>query len=345
MRENNTKMKDYLAQYSDQWLKEHINSVSVVTKKVSIFYGKTDTTDNKFLRNPFYDPSLFDKHPLIPKNNTIVPEICIALLSCKRVHYLRRTLRAIILYFSKVEPDITYEIAVLDNNSGHQVVREILNDYPVDIVILRRQNVGIAEGLDVLFHGACRSPFILSLEEDWEARVTTWPRTIPVMAMSMHVLMTDPLVLEIWLRDWANGLPDHRNRTGWLLAPANPNLLDGQPVMYRRLSRTPQSAWGGYTNGASLKHRDRLLSVGYMKVHEKNKIVDSDAEYPYAIRVSKAGYTSAHLCLPMWQRNMKCDLVPAKSEPYDMIGLFAHIGREGRSPGHGDFPQVSIVTG
>jgi hypothetical protein len=288
---------------------------------------------------------LFEKHPLIPKNKAIVPEICVALLSCRRVYHLRKTLRAIILYFAKVEPTIIYEIAVLDNNSDHEEIQGILADYPIDIVILRRQNLGIAEGLDVLFHGACRSPFILSLEDDWEARVHIWSPNIPVMAMSMHVLMTDPLVLEIWLRDWSNGLPEHENRTGWLLAPSNPNLLNGNRIMYRRLGRTQDSDWGGYTNGASLKHRDKLLRVGYMKVHEKNKITDFNGENRYAVRVLDTGYTSAHLCLPMWQREMKCDLVPAKNEPYEMLGLFAHLGEDARSPGFEDFYGLENIPG
>ncbi len=80
---------------------------------------------------------LFEKHPLIPKNKAIVPEICVALLSCRRVYHLRKTLRAIILYFAKVEPTIIYEIAVLDNNSDYEEIQGIFADYPIDIVILR----------------------------------------------------------------------------------------------------------------------------------------------------------------------------------------------------------------
>lgn len=332
---------------SDRVLGERLKdfSGSVPTVRISIEDSKQEKSPlfGTIVSRPYFDPSLFHKHSLVPKNKTIVPEICVAFLSCKRIEYLRRTLKAIIIYFAQVEPTIIYEIAVLDNNSGPEALQEILNEYPIDVVIVRRQNIGIAEGLDVLFQGACRSPFILSLEDDWEARATNWSVAIPVMAMSMHVLMTDPLVLEIWLRDWTNGLPGHRNRTEWLLAPKNPSLLNGRPVMYRRLGRTPGSVWGGYTNGASLKHREKLLRVGHMKVHEKNKIVDFNGEYRYAVRVMNSGYTSAHLCLPMWQAELKCNLISTKEEPFQMLGLFAHLGGDARSPGHADFHGIEII--
>ena len=286
---------------------------------------------------------LFQLHPLGVRNKNIVPDICVALLSCRRIHHLQRTIPAIIRYFAKIEPNVSYEIALLDNGSDRDTVNEILNDYPIDIIVLRQENVGIAEGIDTLFHGACRSPFILSLEDDWEARVETWSVDVPVMAMSMHVLRSDPVILEIWLRDWDNGLPAHRNRTEWLQAPADSSVMNGQQILYRRLARTPGSVWGGYTNGASLKHRERVRSVGYMKVHSNKTIVDFNGEYRYAVRVLDAGYVSAHLCLPMWHLKLRCDLVPKSKEPYVMPGLFMHIGKSGRSPGHQDFHGIETI--
>lgn len=281
--------------------------------------------------------SLFQRHSIQSKNRFQLPDICVAMLSCKRMHHLRKSLPAIIRYFAEIEPSIMYELVVFDNGSGPDIEEELTKNYPIDMLILRRENIGIAAALNTLFFGACRAPFVLLLEEDWEAKIDTWPADVPVMSMSMHILNTDEQVLEVWLRDWENGNPYMKNRTKWLLAPPVLHLMNNTPVMYRKLGRVDDLPTAHYTNGASLKHRKRLQSIGYQGQIKGDNITDFDGEIDYGKRSLHLGLTSAHLCLPQFQKDLKCDLIPAENEPYMMLGLFGHLGNAARSPGHQDF--------
>ncbi|KAJ3161143.1 hypothetical protein HDU86_007765 [Geranomyces michiganensis] len=274
-----------------------------------------------------WDPSLMDKHLIQKGNPEIKPDLCVTFLSCRRIGYLRQAISRFINYMDKYEKDIAYEMYVTDNDSGPQVVRQISNDFPFDGVLTLRKNIGIGAGLNTLFFGICRGPYILNLEDDWMAKWETWPQEVPVIKQSMRVLETDPKVLEIWLRDFSNQTPYHNNRSGWLTTPSAPPsnmtaLKDLKaPIMYRQQHHYFPIGWGAFTNGASLKSRERLLTIG--------PITGVNGEHAYSKRAGGLGWSSAHLC---YDPSGRCtDEYRVHDVNYD--GLFAHGGAH-RSPGN-----------
>ena len=246
-------------------------------------------------------------------NPEIIPQVCAAFLSCGRPLLLKRAVVSFISYMRNNEPNITYEIALLENGSGGDILQLITDIVKIDILIIARFNIGIAAGLNALF-GSCRSPFILSLEEDWVAR-SEWPKHLPAIQMSIDILNHDQQVLEVWLRDFDYQLSWHQNRSAWV------NTSTG--IIYRRQYSQDGPGpfglgkqWGAYTNGASLKHKSRLLSIG--------RFQGVNGELRYAGEVGMHGYASAHFCPLSF-----CDSSFSSDK-----WLFEHIGGEGRSPGH-----------
>lgn len=51
------------------------------------------------------------------------PDVCAAFLSCNRLGLLRRSMRALIWHMEEHEPNIPYEIAWVDNDSGEEAVQ------------------------------------------------------------------------------------------------------------------------------------------------------------------------------------------------------------------------------
>jgi hypothetical protein len=98
------------------------------------------------------------------------------------------------------EPAINYELVLVDNDSGKAQTHQICNDLPLDKVTLFRDNEGLASGLNALLFGSCRAPYVLTVEDDWLARVEEWRSDLPVIEMAMNVLRQDDNVLEVWLR-------------------------------------------------------------------------------------------------------------------------------------------------
>lgn len=267
---------------------------------------------------------LFQAHPLGDKQFDNVPQISAVFLSCKRVELLSRTISAFILYMERVEPDISYEIIVWDNNSGLEASKQILESLPIDLLVFSAMNAGIAIALNNMFFSLARAPYILSLEEDWEA-TPGWSVMMPVMKMGMVILETEADVLEVWIREIDYDLPDHKmNRTSWLLSPPNGTLntlFENGQIQYRKMYTG--IAWGSYTNGASLKHKARLSSVG--------RFNGVNGEYTFGLKVKATGMGSAHICTTVstdLSLHNRCD---GESRP---VQPFLHIGTSGRSPGH-----------
>lgn len=290
--------------------------------KCDIPEPKCDTLEK---RGPA-DPSLFVKHNISALPAEKIPNVCVAVLTCRRMHLLKQTIPAFINYFNRVEPNITYEIVVVDNGSGDDYFAEIQREFPVDKLIKFDKNYGIAQGMNTLFFGACAAPYILSVEDDWGARWEEWDLGLPVMAMSMAIMDKDPDVSEIWLREMGHG-GAHSNRTGWQDIPAKSGVHPA--IKYRRQYRYWKDGqpnhWGAYTNGASLKSRVKLEKVGRMK--------GVNGEADFAWRVGDMGYAAGMLC---YKTTADCD-DKYNSEGYSRVEPFAHLGWHNRSSGHKDF--------
>ena len=237
-------------------------------------------------------------HPILDQVES--PLLSVVFLSCKRISLLKRSLQAFVRYMAKFEPNILYEIIVWDNNSGDEAKMVLAMDLPIDVLILSSKNVGIASALNSAFFGISRAPYILSLEEDWEAKFDQWSPNFPMIQMSIFILENDPEVLEVWLRDFNYDLDDHtKNRTDWLLTPPNGNFsfLPGGQVEYKR--QYAGDVWGAYTNGASLKHTSRFDSIG--------RFSGVNGEYTMALKVKAKGLASAHICLNTDPVVNRCD--------------------------------------
>ena len=64
------------------------------------------------------------------------------------------------------EPDLSYEIAWVDNGSGRDVAR-VMERFQIEKAMPLVENIGLAGGLNALFFDMCEAPYVLILEEDW----------------------------------------------------------------------------------------------------------------------------------------------------------------------------------
>ncbi|KAJ3267766.1 hypothetical protein HDV01_004278 [Terramyces sp. JEL0728] len=274
--------------------------------------------------------NLFDLHPPQKFVWDSPPQVCAVFLSCKRPTLLEKTVSAFIKYMAKNEPNITYETILWDNDSGVEFISNVMHTLPIDRVIVSRQNVGIAYPFDQLLFHNCRSEYILSLEEDWEAQEGF--ENFPVIRMSMDILDSDSKVHEVWLRYDSHGYK--HNSSHWLTTPKNPLLQqfisDGQTQYHRSKGL---ETWGTYTNGASLKSRKKFLEIG--PYHPPPSRPDSE-EYFYNQFIQSLDFFSAHLCMNadanLFKRNRCAENETSIHSPQ----LFVHIGTGSRSPGHAD---------
>ncbi|KAJ3251635.1 hypothetical protein HK103_002222 [Boothiomyces macroporosus] len=278
---------------------------------------------------------LFELHKPLHFARDSPPDMCVILLSCKRPLLLKRTVSAFVSYMHTNEPNITYEMILWDNGSERDLLRDYIQTLPIDRFIFSRVNVGIAYAFDQLIFQQCRSPYILSLEEDWE--VGPGFDHMPLIQMAMNVIDTDEKVLEVWLR-YDSEEYKKINETQWMLTPSMENIqrdIDQGQVMYHRQQGDPDntvSGAGSYTNGASLKSRARLEQIGRFQPPPS----DTNGETWFQMKVNKAGYACAHLCM-VQSSDIKLRNRCSESERgVDLPPMFVHIGTNGRSPGHQD---------
>jgi hypothetical protein len=275
------------------------------------------------------------------------PLLCAAMLSFNRPHYLVPSVRAFVSYMTAVEPDIPWTLQILDNGSGLEAMGNITAELAplrhLDCIRLvhLEQGVGLSRGFNLLFFDMCAStgaPYILSLEDDWQAR-GSWSATVPVMRASMQLLQRNERLLEVWLRDshiafrmhlnasWQEeqftlaGTPDPRGAS----SSGNTNRHHGpqdapqqQHVTLHTLILTCDPAshpWGGYTNGASLKQLDHIAKLGRMP--------HVNGEEGWSAKACWDGWHVAYICKD-----------PSCYEPDKQwhTGLFEHIGRARVAP-------------
>jgi hypothetical protein len=270
------------------------------------------------------------------------PLLCAAMLSFNRPHYLVPSVRAFVSYMTAVEPDIPWTLHILDNGSGPEAMGNITAELAplrhldrIRLVHLE-QGISLSRAFNVLFFDMCAStgaPYILSLEDDWQAR-GNWSATVPIMRASMQLLQRNKRLLEVWLRDCHIGFRMHLNAS-WQQeqftlaghpdprvnsisantnrhAPYGPQEDKQQEVTLFTLMLTcdpASSPWGGYTNGASLKQLDRLEKLGRMP--------HINGEEDWSAKACWDGWHVAYICQD-----------PSCYEPEKQwhTGLFEHIG-------------------
>ncbi|KAJ3268092.1 hypothetical protein HDV01_003476 [Terramyces sp. JEL0728] len=303
-------------------------TTSIIQMEETTTSFSTTTSAIETFVSPEMQKELFEMHPPQKFDWDKPPKMCVIFLSCKRPVLLERTVYALVNYMAKNEPNITYETILWDNGSGAQYIHNVIENLPIDRVISARQNVGIAYAFDQLMFHQCRSEYILSLEEDWEAQQGF--QEFPLIQMSMDILDNDSKVHEVWLR--ADSHQYEHYTSHWLLTPPNihlePFIANGQSQYHRSKGL---KTWGTYTNGASLKSRKKFTAFG--AYHPPPSTPDGEEIY-YNQFIQGFDTYSAHICMNADTDPAKRNRCDANETSIDLPPLFVHIGTYGRSPGH-----------
>ena len=99
---------------------------------------------------------------------SLAPQLCVCVLSMRRLDLLRVTLRAITEHLEHVETGVSYEIVWVDNGSDADDRAALHKEFRIEKALLLGTNYGMAFGFNSLFFRLCSAPYFLSLEEDWE---------------------------------------------------------------------------------------------------------------------------------------------------------------------------------
>ena len=104
----------------------------------------------------------------ISRELQLSPQLCVCVLSYKRLDLLNATLRSILTHLEEVEKDVSYEVVWVDNGSDEAERQALHRELRIEKALLLGTNYGMAYGFNSLFFRLCAAPYILTLEEDWE---------------------------------------------------------------------------------------------------------------------------------------------------------------------------------
>lgn len=243
-----------------------------------------------------------------------IADICVAFLSCRRLDKLKVTYDAWVHYMARAGKNLRFTMNIVDNGSG-QEVQDWIRKQQFNRIFLLDRNVGIAKAMDILW-SSCDSHFILSLEDDW---VINSLSPFGVLEESMHILNMHDNVLEVWLRTHA---PDFQYEPSASVCKnghmKRENVVKGVPLSYYiQTSSKLHFPWlGQYTNGASLKHAERLKGIGPMFQEECGD--EGNCVSEFTAKAAYLGLKAARLC---W-RGDECN-VTADNEPNSHV-MFVH---------------------
>lgn len=239
------------------------------------------------------------------------PQLCVALVSCKRPQMLRRTLSALQAALA-AEPGVAAEVHWVDNGTPAVERNALLAAYGqlLTSAVLHDTNCGVFGALNLLFFTLCgAAPYVLVLEEDWVA--VPRPAGAP-LRRAMDVLAADGRVGSVFLRtaDWPAGAA---GEDGWRMSPNGTEYRRHCPAV---------AGWGAYTNGASLMRQTTLRAAGLLPVVGGSRW---DPEFMYSKRFAAAGLCAAELRLTPACEHTVCN------------SAFEHIGGDNSSAGWLEF--------
>ena len=268
--------------------------------------------------------------------------ICVAFLSCMRLEKLQITYTAIMHIIERVMQghNLSFVTAIVDNGSDLET-QSWIKSQPFTSKLLLPQNLGIAYAMDKLWDLCGSSEFILNVEDDWFVHQrSNWMEhmggVLGVLAQSVDLLRKHEDTLEVWLRphgpdfQYEPGATMSKNAVSIRSSIMTPAVTSSQYLSYYLQSSTMKSFpwWGTYTNGATLKHAQRLRSVGPM--YQEHCGDTGNCESEFASKVSYMGWKAARFC---W-RGDKCD-TQSDNEPESHV-MFVHQSGS-RSPGHSHY--------
>jgi hypothetical protein len=172
---------------------------------------------------------------------SLAPQLCVCVLSMRRLDLLRVTLRAITQHLERVET-VRYEIVWVDNGSDADDRAALHREFRIEKALLLGTNYGMAFGFNSAFFRLCSAPFFLSLEEDWEwvGGVSGVGRS--AMTDAMAVLRADASLSGVFLR------PDTHDQ--FLTRSTWRHTAGGGPEYATYCAdRGADYIWGAYSNG------------------------------------------------------------------------------------------------
>lgn len=175
--------------------------------------------------------------------------LTILLLSCRRLHYLTRTVEAARRHFVAVEPDIATTWVLFDNGST-QEDRQRLEDMGFDLLLLSRENLGQGPALNHLI-ATVKTPWFLLLEDDW---VVENPREVPFVQEAVSILESDERLGQVKLD--AMHLLDFQDRQVY----DGPFRAKAGGVRY--YVQNPRMPWGGFTCPPAITRTDAVRRAG-----------------------------------------------------------------------------------
>ena len=240
------------------------------------------------------------------------PEVCFAFLSCcNRTDLLKETLKGLIRHMEEDEPeDLTYEIAWVDNGSDAKNQREIVEQFEIEHVLMLKNNMGLAWGMNALMENLCTAPYVMLMEEDWlymdetvrspqtEQALSSIARAVALLKSNVVVFIDGPdkrwttTVKGVFLRDEFDVVEPISKRT--LSAGqihSRKSNISNAPVDIEFYTMCMQAnknghIFGAFSNGASIYDRLSLVEeVGRMYGEPNDYFNDAYVEANYAYRV------------------------------------------------------------
>jgi hypothetical protein len=193
-------------------------------------------------------------------------ELTVAVLSCKRLELLERTLAAIRPHFERVEPDVRVTWTCFDNGSS-PAERQALEGMGFDLLLLSRENLGQGPALNLLL-GAVRTPLFLLLEDDWALEN---PADVRFVEESHAILQADPSLGTVKLD--AMHFIDFDDRTRY----AGPFQVPGRGVKFH--VQNPTGPWGGLCFSPAITRTDAVRRVGAIREDEPFRKWWAESEY------------------------------------------------------------------
>ena len=192
----------------------------------------------------------------ISRELQLSPQLCVCVLSYKRLDLLNATLRSILTHLEEVEKDVSYEVVWVDNGSDEAERQALHRELRIEKALLLGTNYGMAYGFNSLFFRLCAAPYILTLEEDWEWQGASSGAGRTALRDAMSVLRHDASLSGVFLRP--DTLDQFLTHSAWRRAGGE----GGVEYATYCMDRSSSYLWGPYSNGPGVYARARLQAVG-----------------------------------------------------------------------------------
>ena len=96
------------------------------------------------------------------------PKICISIISCNRLNYLKKTVKSLFQFLEKFETKLCYKIIWIDQ--GTQNKEEIYRNYNFDLRVFYSTRQGYPISFQTAFEQCISYDYFLPIEEDWDVR-------------------------------------------------------------------------------------------------------------------------------------------------------------------------------